>query len=62
MFGVDSYLNVIVAQTALLNNQQTAANLRVQQMTSSVQLILALGGGDASQLPAPGKPTLKSAP
>jgi hydrophobe/amphiphile efflux-1 (HAE1) family protein/NodT family efflux transporter outer membrane factor (OMF) lipoprotein len=43
--GVDSYLNVIVAQTALLNNQRTALNLQMEQMTASVQLINALGGG-----------------
>jgi NodT family efflux transporter outer membrane factor (OMF) lipoprotein len=50
--GIDPYLNVITAQTTLLTNQQTAVNLRVQQMTSSVQLIKALGGGwDASALP-----------
>ena len=51
--GIDPYLNVITAQTTLLINQQTAVNLRMQQMTSSVQLIEALGGGwDTSQLPA----------
>jgi NodT family efflux transporter outer membrane factor (OMF) lipoprotein len=50
--GVDSYLNVIVAQTTLLSSQQTAVNIQVQQMTSSIQLILALGGGwDTSQPP-----------
>ena len=43
--GLDSYLNVITAQTALLNNQRTAMNLRMEQMTASVQLIKALGGG-----------------
>jgi NodT family efflux transporter outer membrane factor (OMF) lipoprotein len=43
--GVDTYLNVTVAQTALLNNQRAALNLRMQQMTASVQLIKALGGG-----------------
>ena len=44
---------MITAQTTLLTNQQTAVNLRMQQMTSSVQLIEALGGGwDTSQLPA----------
>lgn len=53
--GIDPYLNVITAQTTLLTNQQTALNLRIQQMTASVQLIEALGGGwDTSQLPAPG--------
>jgi len=52
--GIDPYLNVISAQTILLNNQQTAVNFRVQQMVASVQLIKALGGGwDGSQLPSP---------
>ncbi len=50
--GIDSYLNVITAQTTLLNNQRTAVNLQMQQMTASVELIKALGGGwDTSQLP-----------
>jgi NodT family efflux transporter outer membrane factor (OMF) lipoprotein len=50
--GIDSYLNVITAQTTLLNNQRTAVNLQMQQMTASVELIKALGGGwDQSQLP-----------
>jgi hypothetical protein len=42
--GMDIYLNVIVAQTALLNNQRTALNLQMEQLTASVQLIKALGG------------------
>jgi NodT family efflux transporter outer membrane factor (OMF) lipoprotein len=51
--GIDPYLNVITAQTTLLTNQQTAVDLRMQQMTSSVRLIEALGGGwDVSQLPS----------
>ena len=54
--GIDPYLNVITAQTALLSNQETAVNLRIQQMTASGGLIEALGGGwDSSQLPAPDK-------
>ncbi|PYI84327.1 MAG: RND transporter [Verrucomicrobia bacterium] len=49
--GIDSYLNVITAQTTLLANQRIAVNLRLQQMTASVQLIKALGGEwDASQM------------
>ncbi len=53
--GVDPYLDVVTAQTTLLNNQQTLANLHVQEMTASVQLIEALGGGwDLTQLPTPG--------
>jgi NodT family efflux transporter outer membrane factor (OMF) lipoprotein len=52
-FGVDSYLNVITAQSTLLVNQRTAMSIRLQQMTASVLLIKALGGGwDASRLPA----------
>jgi NodT family efflux transporter outer membrane factor (OMF) lipoprotein len=52
--GIDPYLNVITAQTTLLANQQAAVSLRAQQMTTSVQLIEALGGGwDTSQLPSP---------
>lgn len=52
--GVDPYLNVIVAQTTLLNDQQTAVNFRMQQMVASVQLIKALGGGwDATEIPSP---------
>ncbi len=43
--GVDSYLNVITAQTTLLNNQVTDLNLHLEQMTASVQLITDLGGG-----------------
>ncbi len=52
--GLDPYLNVIIAQTALLSNQQTSVDLRIQQMTASVGLIEALGGGwDVSLLPTP---------
>jgi NodT family efflux transporter outer membrane factor (OMF) lipoprotein len=52
--GVDPYLDVVTAQTTLLNNQQTLANLHVQEMTASVLLIEALGGGwDRTQLPTP---------
>jgi len=50
--GIDPYLNVITAQTSLLSNEQTALDLRIQQIVSSVQLIEALGGGwDSSTLP-----------
>jgi NodT family efflux transporter outer membrane factor (OMF) lipoprotein len=51
--GLDPYLDVITAQTTLLTNQQTAVQLRLQQVMASVQLIEALGGGwEAKQLPA----------
>lgn len=61
--GIDPYLNVITAQTTLLSNQQTDVNLRIQQMTASVQLIEALGGGwDASQIPTPSQVLHQDAP
>src|ERR1700730_10646558 len=50
--GLDPYLNVFTAQSILLANQLTVVTLRVQQMTSSVQLIESLGGGwNVTQLP-----------
>jgi NodT family efflux transporter outer membrane factor (OMF) lipoprotein len=61
--GIDSYLNVITAQTALLTNQRTAVTLQMEQMTASVQLIKALGGGwNASQLPTPKELVAKPQP
>jgi NodT family efflux transporter outer membrane factor (OMF) lipoprotein len=51
--GLDPYLNVISAQTILLNDQQTAVTFRMQRIVASVQLIKALGGDwDASQIPS----------
>ncbi len=50
--GIDSYLDVMAAQTSLLNNSQTLVNLYTQQMMDSVTLIEDLGGGwDAKELP-----------
>lgn len=58
--GIDPYVNVVTAQTTLLNDQQTLTTLRTQAMTSSVQLIQALGGGwDRSQLPTPSQVSAK---
>jgi NodT family efflux transporter outer membrane factor (OMF) lipoprotein len=52
--GIDPYIDVVIAQTTLLSNQLSLTSLHVQQMTASVQLIAALGGGwDRSQLPTP---------
>jgi NodT family efflux transporter outer membrane factor (OMF) lipoprotein len=58
--GIDPYIDVTTAQTTLLSNQLSLASLQVQQMTASVQLIEALGGGwDSSQLPTPAQVTQK---
>ena len=52
--GVDPYVDVVVAQTTLLTNQETLNALQVEEMTSAVELVQALGGGwDRSQLPTP---------
>jgi len=58
--GVDPYLNVVTLQTTLLTNQETLASLHVLEMTNSVTLIEALGGGwDLSQLPTPAEVSKK---
>jgi len=58
--GVDPYVDVLIAQTTVLADQQTLNGLQVQQMTSSVVLVEALGGGwDRSQLPTPQQVTQK---
>ncbi|MBV9610874.1 MAG: efflux transporter outer membrane subunit [Acidobacteriaceae bacterium] len=50
--GVDSYLNVISAQNTVLTNRVSELQIQLRQMTSSVALVMALGGGwDASGLP-----------
>jgi len=50
--GVTSYLEVLTAETALLQNQRTAIDLQTRQFAASVGLVRALGGGwDAGQLP-----------
>jgi NodT family efflux transporter outer membrane factor (OMF) lipoprotein len=60
--GLDPYLDVMIAQTTLLGDQQTLATLHMQEMTASIQLIQALGGGwDLSQLPTPAQVAVKPA-
>jgi len=49
---VVTYLEVIAAQNAALNNQRTSVTLLARRLSSSVLLIKALGGGwNASALP-----------
>jgi NodT family efflux transporter outer membrane factor (OMF) lipoprotein len=60
--GIDPYVNLVSAQLTLLSDQQTLTSLHTEQMTASVQLIEALGGGwDRSQLPSPGDVSKKIA-
>ena len=50
--GVTSYLEVLIAEATLLQNQRTSIDLQTRQFVASVGLVRALGGGwDASQLP-----------
>jgi NodT family efflux transporter outer membrane factor (OMF) lipoprotein len=61
--GIDPYIDLVTAQETLLSDRQTLANLHTQQMTASVSLIEALGGGwDSTQLPTPAQVSLKLAP
>jgi NodT family efflux transporter outer membrane factor (OMF) lipoprotein len=60
--GIDPYVDVLVAQNTVLADQQTLNNLQVQEMTSAVALVEALGGGwDRSQLPDAPQVTQKPA-
>ena len=50
--GVDTYLQVITAQTAALNNERNEIDIMRRRMDTSVLLIKALGGGwTTAQLP-----------
>jgi NodT family efflux transporter outer membrane factor (OMF) lipoprotein len=50
--GVDNYLQVITAQTALLTNQRNDIDIQRRRMDASVLLVKAVGGGwDSTQLP-----------
>jgi NodT family efflux transporter outer membrane factor (OMF) lipoprotein len=50
--GVDTYLQVITAQTSALNNEHNDIDILRRRMDASVLLIKVLGGGwDRSQLP-----------
>ena len=58
--GVDPYLNVVQAQTTLLTDQSALVTLKTQQMTASVQLIQALGGGwNVTDLPSPSQVSVR---
>ena len=50
--GVTSYLEVLTAEAALLQNQRTAIDIETRRFAASVGLVRAVGGGwDVTQLP-----------
>ncbi|HEV2577774.1 MAG TPA: efflux transporter outer membrane subunit [Acidobacteriaceae bacterium] len=52
--GVDTYLQVVTAQTAALNSEVNDINILRRRMDDTVLLVKVLGGGwDRSQLPTP---------
>ena len=51
--GVDTYLQVVTAQTFALTNELNAVNILLRRMDASVLLIKALGGGwNVADLPS----------
>ena len=58
--GIDPFTDVVTAQASLLTTKEQLASLQVQQMSASVALVEALGGGwDQTQLPTPAQVTEK---
>jgi NodT family efflux transporter outer membrane factor (OMF) lipoprotein len=50
--GITTYLDVIIAQTAALNNERTATDILGRRLNAAVLLIKSLGGGwNVSKLP-----------
>jgi outer membrane protein TolC len=61
--GIDPYIDLVTAQETLLNDRQALTSLHTQEMTASVSLIEALGGGwDTTQLPTPAQVAQKLTP
>jgi NodT family efflux transporter outer membrane factor (OMF) lipoprotein len=54
--GTVSFLNVVIVQTAQLNNERTLVGILGRRLSAAVALVRALGGG--WQAPAPGSPVL----
>ena len=58
--NVENAFNTVTLQNTVLTNQQSLTSLQINQMTSAVLLVEALGGGwDTSQLPTPAQVSAK---
>ena len=54
--GTVSYLNVVIVQSAWLNNERALVGIRGRRLAAAVTLVKALGGGwNAAELPAGGR-------
>ena len=61
--GATNYLDVVIAQTAELQAEQTALSLETARQQAGVNLVLALGGGwSAADLPTPAQASRLRAP
>jgi NodT family efflux transporter outer membrane factor (OMF) lipoprotein len=61
--GATNYLEVVIAQAAELQAEETALSLETARQQASVNLVLALGGGwTASDLPSPAQASRLHAP
>src|SRR5262249_23744231 len=61
--GITTYLEVVTAEAAALNNHRASVDLLVRRMTTAVAMVKALGGGwDEGSLPTPSDVLAKSGP
>ena len=51
--GLGTYLHVLTAETAVLNQRRLAVDLAARRLDTNVALVRALGGGYAAPVPAP---------
>jgi outer membrane protein TolC len=59
--GITTYLEVITAQSTALTNERTAVEVNTRRMTSSVDLVKALGGGWNTATDLPSAESLRNA-